>query len=198
MMMKRTAVALLAFTGMGLVSFGVSSFAQQAGQRGEGQPPARGGYDERADRFAERHGFDHMLRMSPEDRAAFLDAHIAAVHAGLKLSAEQEKLWAPAEQAFREGMTKIAAQADEWRKSAKTDDALAALRRRAEGMALHADTMRKVADAAQPLYASLTAEQKHRLPLLLHGHHGMMERARDWMRDHWRQRGDEDQQRPPR
>jgi hypothetical protein len=180
MMMKRTAVALLAFTGMGLVSFGVSSFAQQAGQRGEGQPPARGGYDERADRFAERHGFDHMLRMSPEDRAAFLDAHIAAVHAGLKLSAEQEKLWAPAEQAFREGMTKIA------------------LRRRAEGMALHADTMRKVADAAQPLYASLTAEQKHRLPLLLHGHHGMMERARDWMRDHWRQRGDEDQQRPPR
>ena len=33
---------------------------------------------------------DHMhhMRMTPEDRAAFLDARIAAVHAGLKLNAD--------------------------------------------------------------------------------------------------------------
>src|SRR4051794_14887582 len=33
---------------------------------------------------------DHM-RMSAEDRAAFADARIAAIHAGLKLTADQEK-----------------------------------------------------------------------------------------------------------
>ena len=42
---------------------------------------------------------DHMhhMRMNPEDRAAFVDARIAAVHAGLKLNADQEKLWPPVE-----------------------------------------------------------------------------------------------------
>src|SRR5580693_5880051 len=47
---------------------------------------------------------DHMqhMRMSPEDRAAFADARIAAVHAGLKLSADQEKLWPPVESAVRD------------------------------------------------------------------------------------------------
>jgi hypothetical protein len=46
-------------------------------------------------------GYGHM-RMNPEDRAAFADARIAAVHAGLKLSADQEKLWPPVEAAVRE------------------------------------------------------------------------------------------------
>src|SRR5438874_11761250 len=47
---------------------------------------------------------DHMrqMRMNPEDRAAFVDARIAAVHAGLKLNADQEKLWPPVESAVRE------------------------------------------------------------------------------------------------
>ena len=47
---------------------------------------------------------EHMghMRMSPEDRAAFADARIAAVHAGLKLNADQEKLWPPVESAVRD------------------------------------------------------------------------------------------------
>ena len=54
-----------------------------------------------------QHGWfhDRMMghtRMSPEDRAAMADARIAAVHAGLKLSADQEKLWPPVEGAVRE------------------------------------------------------------------------------------------------
>ena len=46
-------------------------------------------------------GYGHS-RMSPEDRAAYADARIAAVHAGLKLTADQEKLWPPVEAAVRE------------------------------------------------------------------------------------------------
>src|ERR1700728_5125512 len=45
--------------------------------------------------------FEHM-RMNPEDRAAFADARIAAVHAGLKLTPDQEKLWPPVEAAVRD------------------------------------------------------------------------------------------------
>src|SRR3569833_3308653 len=47
---------------------------------------------------------DHMqhMRFTPEDRAAFVDARIAAVHAGLKLSADQEKLCFLVEGAVRD------------------------------------------------------------------------------------------------
>src|ERR1700693_4285917 len=47
---------------------------------------------------------EHMghMQMNPEDRAAFVDARIAAVHAGLKLNADQEKLWPPVETAVRD------------------------------------------------------------------------------------------------
>ena len=41
-------------------------------------------------------------QMNPEDRAAYADARIAAVHAGLKLTADQEKLWPPIEAAVKE------------------------------------------------------------------------------------------------
>ena len=37
----------------------------------------------------------HHARMSAEDITAFGDARIAGLHAGLKLTAEQEKLWPP-------------------------------------------------------------------------------------------------------
>src|SRR5882672_12522321 len=46
--------------------------------------------------------FHEHMRMNPEDRAAFTDARIAAVHAGLKLNADQEKLWPPVETAVKE------------------------------------------------------------------------------------------------
>src|ERR1700754_2465380 len=48
----------------------------------------------------QRH-WGHM-RMSSEDRTAFAEARIAAVHAGLKLNADQEKLWPPVEAAIRD------------------------------------------------------------------------------------------------
>src|ERR1700709_1780556 len=46
--------------------------------------------------------FHHHHRMSSEDRAAFTDARIAAVKAGLKLAPDQEKLWPSLESAIRD------------------------------------------------------------------------------------------------
>ena len=49
-------------------------------------------------------GRDGGRRWQPraEDRAAFLDARLAALHAGLKLTPDQEKSWPAFEQAYRE------------------------------------------------------------------------------------------------
>src|SRR5450631_3013501 len=98
---------------------------------------------------------DHMgrMRMSPEDRAAFTDARIAAVHAGLKLTADQEKLWPPVETAVRD-FAKLRIDRANARMNAKPDDAqnqddpVARLRERADTMASSAAAMKKIADAA--------------------------------------------------
>ncbi len=41
-------------------------------------------------------------RFSPADMKAFTDARIAALKAGLELTPDQEKNWAPVEQAIRD------------------------------------------------------------------------------------------------
>jgi len=140
------------------------------------------------------HRMGHM-RMSPEDRAAFADARIAAVHAGLKLNADQEKLWPPVESAVRE-IVKLRIDRANARMKAEDDskpsDPVTRLRERADYMANMAAAMKKVADAADPLYKTLDEGQKRRLAILTHragrfggegwGHrfgHGMMGGDRD-------------------
>src|SRR6185295_15311427 len=115
---------------------------------------------------------DHM-RMSAEDRAAFADARIAAVHAGLKLTADQEKLWPPVEAAVKE-FAKLRIDRANARMNPpkddssqqKPDDPVARLRDRAEDMAATAAAMKKIAEAADPLYKTLDDGQKRRLAVL--------------------------------
>ena len=149
---------------------------------------------------------EHMrhMRMSPEDRAAFTDARIAAVHAGLKLTADQEKLWPPVETAVRD-FAKMRIDRANARMNAqqnddqKPDDPVARLRQRADNMATSAAAMKKIADAADPLYKTLDDGQKRRLTILTHmagrfgggwrhrgSERGMMDgdRDRDGGRDH--------------
>ena len=116
---------------------------------------------------------EHMqhMRMNPEDRAALTDARIAAVHAGLKLNADQEKLWPPVEAAVRDfakmridrANARMNAQNDDQQ---KPDDPVARLRERADNMATSAAAMKKIADAADPLYKTLDEGQKRRLAIL--------------------------------
>jgi LTXXQ motif family protein len=119
------------------------------------------------------HDHMRMMRMSPEDRSAFADARIAAVHAGLKLTADQEKLWPPVEAAVRD-FAKLRIDRANARMNAKPDDAqkaddpVARLRARADNMATSAAAMKKIADAADPLYKTLDDGQKRRLSILTH------------------------------
>jgi LTXXQ motif family protein len=117
------------------------------------------------------HGYS---RMSPEDRTAYADARIAAVHAGLKLTADQEKLWPPVEAAIKEfaklridrANARMNASRDD--SSQKPDDPVTRLRDRADSMAASAAAMKKIADAADPLYKTLDDGQKRRLAVLTH------------------------------
>ena len=137
-----------------------------------------------------RHWSHSHMRMNPEDRAAFADARIAAVHAGLKLTADQEKLWPPVETAVRE-FAKLRIDRANARMNApqgdvsqqKPDDPLARLRERADNMATSAAAMKKIADAADPLYKTLDEGQKRRLAVLTH-----MDRRFGGRGEGWRQR----------
>ena len=75
--------------------------------------PFIGGSFAVADDSAQRE--EHGERFSPEDRAAFLDARIAALKAGLELNAEQEKNWAPLESAMRDLAKQRAERFAAWR-----------------------------------------------------------------------------------
>jgi LTXXQ motif family protein len=137
------------------------------------------GYAQHHQWFHDQMGKAHT-RLSPEDRAAMADAKIAAVHAGLKLTADQEKLWPPVEGAVRE-LVKIrldrATARDAAREAARANadrpksDPVARLRKRAENMMASAAAMKKIADAADPLYKTLDDGQKRRLAMLTHRHH---------------------------
>jgi hypothetical protein len=135
--------------------------------------------------------FEHM-RMNPEDRAAFADARIAAVHAGLKLTPDQEKLWPPLETAVRD-FAKLRIDRANARMTAKPDDAqkaddpVARLRERADNMTASGAALKKIADAADPLYKTLDEGQKRRLKVLTHMEHradGEGWRHREFERDH--------------
>lgn len=113
-------------------------------------------------------GFERVQgwRPSAEDVAAFGEARIAGLHAGLKLNAEQEKNWPAVESALRD----LAKQRSErFASRASVDhpkDPVERLNLRAEMMGQRAAALKKLADAAGPLYKSLDDAQKHRFVML--------------------------------
>jgi hypothetical protein len=122
------------------------------------------------------------------DRETMLDAKLAGMKAGLGLTADQEKLWTPFEAAVKD--------ADKSRMDAMGQ----MMRMRAEGERMspidHLDAManrlsqgaaniKRIADAAKPLYDSLDESQKHKFGML--GRMLMPERSRfamEMMRHH--------------
>ena len=90
-----------------------------------------------------------------EDMRAFGEARLAALKAGLALTAEQEKNWPAYEQAARElaklRMDRMAAM----RNAQPGVDPVERMRQRATAMADTGAALKKLADATDPLYKSL-------------------------------------------
>lgn len=129
-------------------------------------------------------------RFSPEDHAAFLDARIAALKAGLELNAEQEKNWPLLESAMRDLAKQRAARvaARQERREENRDETaevnpIDRLTRTSEFLSARAADLEKLAAAAKPLYDSLDDSQKRRFAVLFHRPIGHGE----WR--HWRREG---------
>lgn len=101
-----------------------------------------------------------------EDVTAFGDARIAALKAGLKLTADQEKNWPAVETAlrdlFKQGSERLAARAS----AERPKDPIERLSLRADVMQQRGAALKKLADAAGPLYKSLDDSQKRRFVTL--------------------------------
>jgi len=107
--------------------------------------------------------------LSADDRAAFLDARMAAIRAGLRLSADQEKLWPPFEAAARERARTQNDLRQKEQDAGPPPNLVDGLRRHGEADIARGTADVKLADAAQPLWASLSDEQKRRFPMLARG-----------------------------
>jgi hypothetical protein len=106
-----------------------------------------------------------------EDIHALGEARLAALKAGLALNVEQEKNW-PAFAAAARDLIKLrsdrmsARMAERGNPPAQTVDPIERLRARATGMSETGNALRKLAEAADPLYKSLDEGQKRRFAML--------------------------------
>ena len=106
-------------------------------------------------------------RLSSADLSAILDARIAATKFALQLTPEQMKLWPPVEEAIRARAAARHLRIARLQSGQFEDASLADLmRKRADNLIQRGESLKKLADAWQPLAATLSDEQKHRLAIL--------------------------------
>jgi zinc resistance-associated protein len=111
----------------------------------------------------QRDGRDGMMpgrQLNAEDLRAFGEARLAALKAGLMLTPEQEKNWPAFEQAARDLAKARVDRISAMRNAPATDDPVARLRQRATALSDTGAALKKLADAADPLYKSLDENQK--------------------------------------
>jgi hypothetical protein len=107
--------------------------------------------------------------------SALTDARIAIIKAALQLTPDQERYWPAIEEAIRtrakdrmtrlEGVTTgVAERADRSpMENLRDRDPIAFLNRRADALAQRSADLKKLATAWQPLYQTLTPDQKRRM-----------------------------------
>ena len=116
--------------------------------------------------------------LSATEMETLTDARIALVKAVLQLTAEQEKFWPAVEEAIRfraagrqARLANEQARADEMRdrnaiENLRNRDPVDFLRRRADALAQRSAELKRLADAWQPLYQTLSPDQRQRLGLV--------------------------------
>jgi zinc resistance-associated protein len=105
-------------------------------------------------------------RPSADDMSAFADARIAALHAGLRLNADQDKNWPAFEQAMRDFSKIRIERLTVARDQQPPADPIERLQRRADALTTRGTALKHLADTAAPLYQSLDDAQKHRFAML--------------------------------
>jgi LTXXQ motif family protein len=117
-------------------------------------------------------------RLTQGDINVLTDARIAVIKSTLQLTSDQEKLWPAIESATRarakdrqERLQSVVERVEERSERSTLENLrdrnpVELMRRRADTMAQRAADLKKLADAWQPLYESLTPDQKRRMGTL--------------------------------
>lgn len=101
------------------------------------------------------------------DAQAALDARLIALKTVIGLTADQAELWDPVEAAIRTAAKNAVARASDRMKAAPAMNFLDVLERIADAEAARAADLKSVIAAAKPLVASLSEEQKRRIPAFI-------------------------------
>jgi hypothetical protein len=113
-------------------------------------------------------GGTQWMQSSAAANKSVLDARLAGMKAGLKLTPDQEKLWGPFEAAVRDA-SKARTEALQKMMQMRQSEWLSPvdrLKARADRMAKRASELEAIADAAKPLFDSLDPTQKGDFELL--------------------------------
>jgi len=175
-----------------LAGFSTAALAQNPG-------PGGGGAPERPQN-RERPG------MTRADLEALVDARVASIQAGLRLTPDQQRHWPAVEQAIRavgaERIARFERRREAWANrdggANQRPDFMERIERRAQRVTDRAEAMKAFSTALRPLWTSLDERQRRILPVLMRpavsgrgwrqgrmhgGHHGM--------RHHRMERGEE-------
>jgi hypothetical protein len=138
-------------------------------------------------------------RLNAADRNTLTDMRIDLVKAALQLTPEQEKYWPAVESAIRQGADDRKARLAKVQETVgkrveqnslenmRNRDPIAFLQRRSEALAQRSADLDKLAEAWQPLYKTLSPEQRKRMgalaTLVLHDMSDVIERRRAQFED---------------
>ena len=111
-----------------------------------------------------------MRHPSAADLNALTDARVGIIKAALQMTPDQEKLWPAVEDAIRARaknrqarLERVAELRDSGPMEAAERNPVELMQRRAEALSQRAADLKKVADAWEPLYKTLSADQKKRM-----------------------------------
>jgi hypothetical protein len=170
---------------------GATAFAQTT--PAPAQPAPAQDQQAEQDQSGPRHR-DRMMRHHRFDRADFealSAARLAGVPAGLKLNADQQKLWGPVEQALQAMAQQRLDRMESFRQNREANrqerpDLAQRLDQQAQRQTQSAQHLTALADAMKPFWSSLDDNQKRLLPVLLRpraalaGHGRMDGRGHGW------------------
>jgi hypothetical protein len=138
-------------------------------------------------------GSQESARPSAADLNALTDARIGIVKAALQLTPEQAKYWPAVEEAIRNRAMGMQVRLAARRQRDQGDsDIVDVVRHRADALAQRSAELKQLADAWQPLSATLTPEQKQRLRFFATNILRLVPRAVDVRRGQTEDEGDED------
>ncbi|HEY8027469.1 MAG TPA: Spy/CpxP family protein refolding chaperone [Burkholderiaceae bacterium] len=128
---------------------------------------------------------NHAIAASDSKREAMNEKHIAELHAKLKITADQEKLWSGLAKSMRESALEVDAAIDKRIAAIGTATAVDDLNAYAAVAQAHVDSVKKFATDFAPLYAAMSDDQKktadaiftHRDHDKKHGHSAMKKAA---------------------